>query len=183
MAGRGLLSAILSEQPDDVLADLQRQLRMRIADARDALAQSESELRLVEQAIAARGGAPPPDAPLPKGDRERDRRADGRFEGIPRARILAVATTVPAPITPVRVVEAFAARGEPVNLEQIRIALNRIAKDGNLSKIGASQFVVPRADRAEILPEPTLGPTQPAPNAFQRSVVGPGISPAWRRTT
>jgi hypothetical protein len=186
VAGGGLLSAIVSEQADDVLADLRRQLRTRIAEAREALAQSESELRLVEQAIAARGGAPAEgDGPRA---RDRERNADGRFEGIPRATILTVATTVEAPITPARVVDAFAERGEAVKLEQIRIALNRIAKDGNLTRIGPSRFVLPGTHS----PEPDPGEsghaseTPRAPEPFPRSVLGaeisPTSSPTWRRT-
>jgi hypothetical protein len=164
--GGGLLSAILSEQADDVLADLRRQLRQRIAEARATLSQSESELRLVEQAIAARDGGPPA-----KGRADRDRDADGRFEGIPRATILAVAATVQPPITPVRVVEAFAGRGETVNLEQIRIALNRIAKDGDLTRIAPSRFVLPgtQLDAAE------PGPVRETPRARTR-VLGAEIS-------
>jgi hypothetical protein len=191
VAGGGLLSAILSEQTDDVLTDLRRQLLKRIADARQALAQSESELRLVEQAIVARGGratVETDDAANGAGasDRERDREADGRFQGIPRAAILAVATTVPPPITPVRVVEAFAERGETVNLEQIRIALNRIAKDGNLTKIGPSLFAVPGTEPAETPETPPEAPAdsaEPAPTPFRRGVLGTEVSPSWRRTT
>ena len=67
----------------------------------------------------------------------------GRFQGIPRAAILSVAETVHYPITPARVVEAFARRGETVNTEQIRVALNRIANDGNLTKVGPSVFAIP----------------------------------------
>ena len=188
VAGGGLLSAILSEQTDDVLADLRRQLLKRIVDARGALAQAESELRLVDQAIVARGGrttgrtdGSPSDATTA---RERDREPDGRFQGIPRAEILAVATTVPSPITPVRVVEAFAERGEAVNLEQIRIALNRIAKDGNLTKIGPSRFAVPGAEPAEVTPKaPETAGEEAAPTPSRRSVLGTGLSPTWRRTT
>jgi hypothetical protein len=187
VADGGLLSAILSEQTDDVLADMRRQLLKRIADARGALVQAESELRLVDQAIVARGGrttgrmGPPSDA---TSARERDREADGRFHGIPRAEILAVATTVPSPITPVRVVEAFAERGQAVNLEQIRIALNRLAKDGNLTKVGPSRFAAPGAERAEATSEAaeTAG-EEAAPTPFRRSVLGTGLSPTGRRTT
>lgn len=188
VAGGGLLSAILSEQTDDVLADMRRQLLKRIADARTALAQAESELRLVDQAIVARGGRTtgrtdgPPSAATTA--RERDREADGRFHGIPRAEILAVATTVPSPITPVRVVEAFGQRGQAVNLEQIRIALNRLAKDGNLTKTGPSRFAVPGAERAGVTPEsPETAAEEAAPTPFPRSVLGTGLSPTWRRTT
>ena len=46
--------------------------------------------------------------------------------------------------------EAFAERGEIVNLEQIRIALNRIAKDGNLMKVGPSLFAVAAHDTPEV---------------------------------
>jgi hypothetical protein len=188
VAGGGLLSAILSEQTDDVLADLRRQLLKRIADARAALAQAESELRLVDQAIVARGGTTGRTAGPPSGAttaRKRDREADGRFHGIPRAEILAVATTVPSPITPVLVVDAFARRGEAVNLEQIRIALNRLAKDGNLTKIGPSKFAVPGTERAEATPESpeAAGEEAAPPTPFRRSVLGTGLSPTWRRTT
>jgi hypothetical protein len=190
VAGGGLLSAILSEQTDDVLADMRRQLLKRIADARGALAQAESELRLVDQAIVARGGrttgrtAGPPSAATSA--RERHREADGRFHGIPRAEILAVATTVPSPITPVRVVEAFARRGEAVNLEQIRIALNRLAKDGNLTKVGPSRFAVPGAEPAEARPAEArpagAAAEEAAPTPFRRSVLGTELSPTGRRT-
>ena len=181
--GGGLLSAILSEKSDDVLADLRRQLRQRIAETRDALAQSENELRLVEQAIFARGGGPADATVGRESDRERERKSDGRFQGIPRATVLAVATTVPPPITPVRVVEAFAERGDAVNLEQIRIALNRIARDGNLTKIGAGLYAVPGTDPAEAPPEPPPAPEETTPDPFRRSVLGTGLSPSWRRTT
>jgi len=106
VAGGGLLSAILSEKPDDVLADLKRQLEKRIADARRVLAQSESELLLVDQALHARLRGELPDTGAFSAessttvDDERHRRPDGRFHGIPRARILEVARTVPFPITP-----------------------------------------------------------------------------------
>ena len=169
-----------------MLADLRRELRQRIAETRDALAQSENELRLVEQAIFARGGRPADEtgtAATVGRDRERERKSDGRFQGIPRATILAVATTVPPPITPVRVVEAFAERGDAVNLEQIRIALNRIARDGNLTKIGASLYVVPGTDPAEASPEPPPAPEETTPEPFRRSVLGTGLSPSWRRAT
>ena len=178
MANGGLLSAILSEQPDDVLADLKRQLEKRIAAARGALAQSESELVLVEQAIASRGGLPAT-VGSPSTDPERDREPDGRFQGIPRARILAVASTVDYPITPARVVEAFAEGGETVNVEQIRIALNRIAKDGNLTKVGRSLFAVPGRQSTELHTPP---PQQPASQAgiprdpFRRPVLGAAFS-------
>lgn len=142
MGDGGILSAILSEQPDDVLQDLERQLRKRIADARAVVAQSESELTLVRRAIAARG-LHSSDEPGDALESTREREADGRFHGIPRRTVLAVARTVPYPITPVRVVEAFAERGETVNVEQIRIALNRIAKNGDLTKVGASLFAMP----------------------------------------
>lgn len=185
MANGGLLSAILSEQSDDVLADLKRQLEKRIAEARGALAQSESELELVEQAIASRGGQSPRETrhPASRSDAERDREADGRFHGIPRARILAVSSTVDYPITPARVVAAFAEGGENVNVEQIRIALNRIAKDGNLTKVGPSLFAVPGVQPAEDPPEEPTNATGTTPEPFRRSVLGRGISPSWRRTT
>jgi hypothetical protein len=176
-----VLSAILSDQPDDVLADLKRQLEVRIAEARGTLSQSENELRLVEQAIAARG----PRATVGSSsgmDAERDRNPDGRFQGIPRDRILAVASTLHEPITPARVVEAFAERGETVNVEQIRIALSRIAKDGNLMKIGPSLFAAPGRQSAE--PEPERQPvseTDIAPVPFRRGVLGPFSRDALRR--
>lgn len=189
VAGGGLLSAILSEQPDDVLADLRRQLEQRIADARAVLAQSESELRFIEQAIAARGGFPDADGPSSKrasgADGPRDREPDGRFQGLPRATILAVASTVPYPITPARVVEAFARRGETVNIEQIRIALNRITKDGNLTKVGPSRFALPHAQPGEpntpqARPESETG----MPRAtLRRGVLGTGISQNTFRPT
>ena len=176
----GLLSAILSEQPDDVLADLKRQLEKRIAEARGALAQSESELSLVQQAIDARGrrGSGETEGPAGGVDDERDREPDGRFQGIPRARILAVASTVHYPITPARVVEAFAERGESVNIEQIRIALNRIAKDGNLTKVGPSLFAVPGRQSTELDPsqQQPVSQTGIAPDPFRRGVLGTGIS-------
>ena len=189
MANGGLLSAILSEQSDDVLADLKRQLEKRIAEARGALAQSESELVLVEQAIASRGGQSPRETrePASRTDAERDREADGRFQGIPRARILAVASTVDYPITPARVVAAFAEGGETVNVEQIRIALNRIAKDGDLTKIGPSLFAV-SGKRRTALPTTSQGQPAsrpgPAEEPFGR-VLGPAaVSPnAFRRTS
>jgi hypothetical protein len=182
----GLLSAILSEQPDDVLTDLRRQLQKRIAEARDALAQSEGELVLVEQAIAARGGQnlAEPDGSPSRTDAERDRERDGRFQGIPRARILAVATTVEHPITPGRVVEAFAAGGETVNVEQIRIALNRIAKDGNLTKVGPSLFAVPGRQPTEPETPPQQQPASPAAVAripFRRPVLRAAFTRATPR--
>lgn len=181
MANGGLLSAILSEQPDDVLADLKRQLQKRIAEARGALAQSESELVLVEQAIAARGGGgrlETDGSPRPA-DAERNREPDGRFQGIPRARVLAVASTVDHPITPARVVEAFAERGETVNIEQIRIALNRIAKDGDLTKVGPSLFAHPGRQSVETHTpphEPAASQTGIARDPFRRAVLGAGFS-------
>lgn len=194
VAGGGLLSAILSEKPDDVLADLKRQLEKRIADARRVLAQSESELLLVDQALDARlaGERPATGAFSPESsktdDDEPDRRPDGRFHGIPRTRILEVARTVPFPITPPRVVEAFDELGEMVNLEQIRIALNRIAKDGNLVKVGPSLFAVDH-DTPEVEPPPQAAPEPPLaiPTAdpgdpFRQSLLGPSVSrSAFRR--
>ena len=189
VAGGGLLSAILSEKPDDVLTDLKRQLEKRIADARRVLAQSESELLLVDQALDARlRGEPPDTRALSREssttvDGERDRRPDGRFHGIPRARILEVARTVPFPITPPRVVEAFAERGEIVNLEQIRIALNRIAKDGNLVKVGPSLFAVPNHDTPGVASAPQQGqeaapaiPTADPEDPFRQSLLEPSVS-------
>jgi hypothetical protein len=93
---------------------------------------------------------------------------------------------VPPPITPVRVVEAFAERGETVNLEQIRIALNRIAKDGNLTKIGPSLFAVPGTEPAETPETPPEAPAdsaEPGPTPFRRGVLGTEVSPSWRGTT
>ena len=139
------VSAILSEQPDEVLVELRAKLEKRIADARADLAQAESELLVVDQAIAARSRrhARKPAKAAANGETERERERDGRFQGIPRTTILSVAKTVHYPITPARVVKAFAARGEAVNIEQIRVALNRIAKDGNLTKVGPSVFAMP----------------------------------------
>jgi hypothetical protein len=174
-----VLSAILSDQPDDVLADLKRQLEKRIAEARDTLAQSESELRLVEQAISARGGRDPhaTGGSSTGVDAERDREPDGRFQGIPRARILAVASTLHDHITPARVVEAFAERGETVNVEQIRIALSRIAKDGNLTKIGPSRFAVPwKPPEPDPPQEEPAGQTGIARDRFRRGVLGASFS-------
>lgn len=170
-----MLSAILSDQPDEALTDRKRRLEKRIADARAVLAQSERELRLVEQALASRGTVPAGGSPGVEG--ERDRKPDGRFEGIPRATILAVATTLPEPITPAGVVEAFAERGEAVNIEQIRIALSRIAKDGNLTKIGPSRFAAP-AERPpapaqpEPQPEPDMRSLEPGTTPFRWGVLG-----------
>ena len=139
--GSGSVSAILSEQADEVLVGLRATLVRRIREVRADLAQAEGELTVVEQAISARarrGAREPNDV-----DAERERERDGRFQGIPRATILSVAEKVHYPITPARVVKAFAARGQNVNTEQIRVALNRIAKDGNLTKVGPSVFAVP----------------------------------------
>lgn len=207
VAGEGLLSAILSDQPDDVLADLRRRLEQRVADASRVLARSETELRLIEQAIAARVGGDPPEAAAspasPAGadaaDGDRDREPDGRFQGIPRARILAVARTVPFPITPPRVVEAFTGQGEHVGLEQVRIALNRIAKDGNLAKVGPSLFALPGDQAATVEtahqaaePQPpaadeaheaTTGPSDIPRDPFRQRVPGRPVSPdAFRRS-
>jgi hypothetical protein len=184
----GILSAILSEQPEDVLEDLQRRLEQRIAEARSVLAQSESELSLVRQAIdARRGPSLHPAGESPRAvETERDREPGGRFQGIPRRTVLAVASTVEYPITPARVVEAFAERGDTVNVEQIRIALNRIAKDGDLTKVGPSLFAVPGKRPTElqatqqrqpmsgpgVAQEPfgrVLGPAAVSPNAFRRT--------------
>ena len=189
MVGGGLLSAILSEKSDEELTDLRRQLLKRIAKAREALAQAERELRLVEQAMVARGGRDTAAAAShDDAANDRERRSDGRFQGIPRSRVLAVATAVPPPITPMRVVEAFAERGETVNLEQIRIALNRIAKDGNLTKVGASVYALPDAvpapePRADEAPqEPPAEATDAAPSPFRRSVLGTGVTSTSRGT-
>jgi hypothetical protein len=185
----GILSAILSEQPDDVLEGLQRRLEQRIAEARAVLAQSESELSLVRQAIEARGGPAPPAVGEPSGavDSERDREPDGRFQGIPRRTVLGVASTVEYPITPARVVEAFAERGQTVNVEQIRIALNRIAKDGDLVKVGPSLFAVPGKRPTPLLTTPQRQPPS-GPGVAQQPfgrVLGPAaVSPsAFRRTS
>jgi len=182
----GLFTAILSDKPDDVLADLKRQLEQRIADARRVISQSQHELVLVEQAIFVRTGIEPSrasdSAPAVANDdaADRDRQADGRFQGIPRARILTVASTVPYPITPPRVVEAFAERGESVNLEQIRIALNRIAKDGNLTKVGPSLFAVPGNQAAETETADEAG-RRPAESPAPRTPVSrPAEGPAPR---
>ena len=188
MGNGGILSAILSEQPDDVLEDLERQLKKRIADARAVVAQSESELSLVQRAIDARGPREPHHSDERRGalESEREREADGRFHGIPRTTVLAVASTVPYPITPVRVVEAFAERGETVNVEQIRIALNRLAKDGGLTKVGPSLFAVPGTRPTELhtMPQP-----QPASRSglaqepLGKGPLGPTVNPnAFRRT-
>jgi hypothetical protein len=188
VAGGGLLSAILSKRSDEELADLRRQLLKRIADAREALTGAERELRLVEQAMVARGGraADTAAASNDAAANERERLSDGRFHGIPRARVLAVATTVTPPITPMRVVEAFAERGETVNLEQIRIALNRIAKDGDLIKTGASVFVLPGAvpepQPAEAARESPADATEAVPSPFRHGVLGTEVRSAWRRT-
>ena len=190
VGGGGLFSAILSEQPDDVLVDLKRQLERRIADARGTLAESENELLLVEHALAARSGQHlDPDESSADASAaakaERDREPDGRFHGIPRARILAVAINVPYPITPPRVVEAFAEHGEIVNLEQIRIALNRIGKDGNLTKVGPSLFAVPGSHATEVdtshrAPEDQ---TDIPPDPFRQRVLGQPVNrETFRRT-
>jgi hypothetical protein len=180
----GILSAILSDQPDDVLEDLERQLKKRIADARAVVAQSESELLLVRRAVAARG-LHRSDEPGDELESTRDREADGRFQGIPRRTVLAVASTVPYPITPVRVVEAFAERGETVNVEQIRIALNRIAKDGDLTKVGPSLFAVPGTRPTEPDATPHGRPMgRPGPSHAQFGTMPEAaVSPnAFRRT-
>jgi hypothetical protein len=177
-----VLSAILSGQPDDVLADLKRQLEKRIAEARGTLAQSESELELVEQAIAARGRHEPrPTGGTSSGlDVQREREPDGRFQGIPRGEVLAVASTLHDPITPAGVVAAFAERGEAVNIEQIRIALSRIAKDGNLTKVGPSRFAVPGRQPGELDPlqrqNETASSTGIARDPFRRGVLGSDFS-------
>ena len=189
MGNGGILSAILSKQPDDVLEDVERQLEKRIAEARAVVAQSEGELLLVRQAIDARRprALHHSDESRLALESARDREADGRFHGIPRATVLAVASTVPYPITPVRVVEAFAERGETVNVEQIRIALNRIAKDGDLTKVGPSLFAVPGKRPTELQTAPERQPASPpglARESFGR-VLGPApVSPnAFRRTS
>ena len=110
----------------------------------------------MDHAISAKGrrGGRDPRKASDAGERERE--PGGRFQGIPRATILAVAESVAYPITPARVVDAFARRGEPVNMEQIRVALSRIAKDGNLHKVGPSVFAVPGT-----LSSPELGWSRP----------------------
>jgi hypothetical protein len=138
----GSVSAILSEQADEVLVGLRETLVRRVREVRADLAQAESELTVVEQAIAVRARREARESSSDV-DAERDRERDGRFQGIPRQTILSVAEKVHYPITPARVVKAFAERGQNVNTEQIRVALNRIAKDGNLSKVGPSVFAVP----------------------------------------
>ena len=189
MGNGGILSAILFEQPDDVLEGLERRLVQRIAEARNVLSQSESELSLVRQAIDARGGPalqPTGESPLVV-EPERDREADGRFQGIPRRTVLAVASTVEYPITPARVVEAFAERGETVNVEQIRIALNRIAKDGDLTKVGPSLFAVPGKRPTELQTAQQRRPAGPpgiARESFGRALGPAPVSPnAFRRTS
>jgi hypothetical protein len=182
----GVLSAILAAQPDEVLLDLKRQHEKRIADARGTIAQSEAELRLIVEALAARGHH---ESPAPGGSSstavERDREVDGRFQGIPRARILDVASTLSSPITPARVVEAFTERGETVNVEQIRIALNRLAKDGHLTKVGPSRFDVP----ATLSTDPDPAPEQHAPASpsdvvrpYRQGVLGSSLSDTFERS-
>ena len=189
MGNGGILSAILSEQPDDVLEDLERQLKKRIADARAVVAQSESELSLVRQALDARGprALHHSDESRRALESERDRETDGRFHGIPRGTVLAVASTVPYPITPVRVVEAFAERGETVNVEQIRIALNRLAKDGGLTKVGPSLFAVTgtRPTERHTMPqEQPAGSSALAQEPLGKGPLGPAVNPdAFRRTS
>ncbi len=136
------VSAILAEQPDDVLEALREQLEKRIEEARAAITHAESELRVLDHAMSTktRQGTR---RTTKKAEADRERERGGRFVGIPRATILSVAESIAYPITPARVVEAFAQRGEVVNTEQIRVALNRIANDGNLSKVGPSVFAVP----------------------------------------
>lgn len=175
---------MVSEQPD-VLLDLKHRLEKRIADARGVIAQSERELVLVQQALAARSGEPLPataDERSSVVDTGRERKSDGRFHGIPRKKILAVASTVPSPITPPRVVDAFAERGIAVTLEQIRIALNRLAKDGSLTKVGASLFAVPEGEAPEGGEAHGAGTNIPD-DPFVRPVLGPPVSrDAFRRT-
>ena len=188
MGNGGILSAILSKQPDDVLEDLERQLEKRIAEARAVVAQSEGELLLVRQAIDARRprALHHSDESRLALESARDREADGRFHGIPRATVLAVASTVPYPITPVRVVEAFAERGETVNVEQIRIALNRLAKDGGLTKVGPSLFGAPGTGPNELHTMPQRQPASRSALAQEplgRGQRGPEVNPnAFRRT-
>ena len=144
MPSESSVSAILSEQPVDVLERLREQLERRIVDARAEIALAESELVVVDHALTAKvGDASDRGLEKPSNTIDRARESGGRFQGIPRAAILSVAQTVAYPITPARVVAAFARRGEAVNLEQIRVALNRIAHDGNLSKVGPSVFAIP----------------------------------------
>ena len=151
MSGDSSVAAILSEQPAAVLERLREQLQQRIADARAEIELAESELVVVDHAISAKG-----DEDSDRSSRKASSTADrarergGRFQGIPRAAILAVAQTLAYPITPARVVEAFARRGEAVNTEQIRVALNRIANDGNLSKVGPSVFAIPGSLSSEV---------------------------------
>jgi len=184
----GILSAILSKQPDDVLEDVERQLEKRIAEARAVVAQSEGELLLVRQAIDARRprALHHSDESRLALESARDREADGRFHGIPRATVLAVASTVPFPITPVRVVEAFAERGETVNVEQIRIALNRLAKDRGLTKVGPSLFEAPGTRPNELHTMPQRQPASRSALAQEplgRGQRGPAVNPnAFRRT-
>ena len=76
----------------------------------------------------------------------------------------------------------------PPLLEQIRIALNRIAKDGNLTKVGASVYALPDAvpapePRADEAPqEPPAEATDAAPSPFRRSVLGTGVTSTSRGT-
>ena len=94
---------------------------------------------------------------------------------------------MPYPITPVRVVEAFAERGETVNVEQIRIALNRLAKDGGLTKVGPSLFAVPGTRRTELHTMPQGQPASrsaPAQEPLGKGPLGPAVNPnAFRRTS
>ena len=93
---------------------------------------------------------------------------------------------MPYTISPVRVVEAFAERGETVNVEQIRIALNRLAKDGGLTKVGPSLFAVPgtRPTERHTMPQgQPAGRSAPARAPLGKGPLGPAVNPnAFRRT-
>ena len=86
---------------------------------------------------------------------------------------------MPYPITPVRVVEAFAERGETVNVEQIRIALNRLAKDGGLTKVGPSLFAVPGTRPTELhtMPRAAGEPVCRGPGAAREGPARAGCQP------
>ena len=92
---------------------------------------------------------------------------------------------MPYPISPVRVVEAFAERGETVNVEQIRIALNRLAKDGGLTKVGASLFALPgmRPTELHTMPRQPASRSGLAQEPLGKGPLGPAVNAnAFRRT-
>ena len=107
----------------------------------------------------------------------------GGFTESRGARILAVASTRALSDHPARVVEAFAERGETVNVEQIRIALNRLAKDGNLTKVGPSLFAVPGTRRDRARTRAASGSRQgrsdrgPRRSVSGRALLGPACQP------